>query len=266
MRLIVNHDEDRITFISENNEIYGSTEYTSHLWGIIEELNWYVSDTDLKNGKRTYIYTGSTPFTKRYKKLYEIVMCAWYGKEIVDQMRDRKFIIEHLDNDPHNCSIENLTFAHEDFNKAKAFSFDKVRPALLAKVAMNIYKNFSAQEYEITLGFNDSYTLTTDEDGESKTIPLNALFLKYSDDFETLIMEANFIANSFKKELDLNIDALNCLEYRCVPANFLITPIKKPLPCFIKYNGLTYLILSENTRLIAIGPSWKSGLLNSNLK
>lgn len=262
MKLIVTQDENRITFISKDNEVYGSTEYTSHLWNIIEGFNWYVSNADLKNGKRTYIYTGSVPFTKRYRKLYEIVMCAWYGKEIVDQMRDEKFIIEHLDNDPHNCSIENLTFAHEDLNKAKAFSFDKSRPLLQAKVAMNIFKNFSTQEYEITLGFNDSYTLTTDDiQGKSKTIPLNALYLKYKDDFETLIMEANFIANSFMKELELNIDALNCFNYKYVAANFLVSPPGKSLPYFVKHNGLIYLILTEKTRLIAIGPSWKSGLL-----
>lgn len=258
MKLEVSHDEHRIRFLSEDKKIYGYTEFNDRIWDKVGNANWYVSDNDIKMGKRTYIYTGSTPFSKRYTKLYEIIMCIWYGKEMVDTMRDNKYIIEHMDNDPHNCSIENLTFAHENLNKAKAFSFDKVRPEMLTKVAMNIYKNFSTKKFEITLGFNDSYSLILDESNESKKIPLNALHLKYADDYETIIMEANFIANSFKKGHDLNIDLLNCYEYKYIPANFLIVPPDKPLPYFSKYNGQIYLILNENTRILAVGPSWRN--------
>lgn len=257
MKLHVSHDEKRITFTSEDYSVYGFTEYTDKLWDIIGDLNWYINDNDIKNGVRTYIYTGSAPFTKRYRKLHEIVMCTWYGKKIVDQMRDNKYIIEHLDNNPHNCSIENLAFAHEDLNKTKAFSFDKTRPELLRKVAMNIYKNFITQEFEITLGFNEMYTLTLEEDNKIKTIPLNALYLKYHDDFETVLIDANFIGNSIKKELPLNIDALNCYDYQYVPANFLVAPPGNPLPVFVNHNGQLLLVLNKNTLLAAIGPSWR---------
>lgn len=184
-------------------------------------------------------------------------MCTWYGKKTVDQMRDNKFIIEHLDNEPHNCSIENLAFAHEDLNKTKAFSFDKTRPKLLSKVAINIFKNFSTQEFEITLGFNDNYILTLEEDDKTKKIPLNALYLKYFNDFETMLMNANFIANSIKKEVSLNINALDCYDYQYDAANFLIAPQEKPLPSFINQNGQWLLVLNENTQLVVIGPSWK---------
>ncbi|WP_061859504.1 hypothetical protein [Priestia megaterium] len=257
MKLSISHDKKRITFISDDYNIYGFTEYTDKLWSIIGSLNWYISDKDIENKKRTYIYTGSTPFTKRYRKLYEIVMCTWYGKKIVDQMRDNKYIIEHLDNNPHNCSIENLAFAHEDLNKTKAFSFDKTRPRLFEKVAMNIYKNFSTQDFEITLGFNHSYTLSLEEDNKTKTIPLSSLYLKYSNDFETLLFDANFIGNSIKKELELNIDSLNCYDYEYVPANFVVTPPEKTSPVFISHNGQLFLVLSESTRLVAVGPSWR---------
>ncbi len=258
MKLKVSHDDERITFISEDNSVYGFTEYTKKDWGIIGELNWYVNDNDVKNGVRTYIYTGSAPFTKRYRKLYEVVMCSWYGKKVVDQMRDNKFIIEHLDNNPHNCSIENLAFAHEDLNKAKAFTFDKTRPELFTKVAMNIYKNFSTKEFEITLGFNQLYTLTLEE---TKKTPLNTLYLKYYDDFETVFMNANFIGNSLKKEISLNVNTLNCYDYQYEAANFLVSPQEKPLPPLVNYNGQWLLVLNEKTRLMAIGPSWKKNLI-----
>lgn len=257
MKLKVSHDDERITFISEDNSVYGFTEYTKKIWDIVGNLNWYINDGNIKNGVRTYIYTGSTPFTKRYRKLYEIVMCSWYEKKIVDQMRDNKFIIEHLDNNPHNCSIENLAFAHEDLNKTKAFSFDKTRPKLHTKVAMNIYKNFSTREFEITLGFNQLYTLTLEEDNKTKTMPLNALYLKYHDDFETILMNANFIENSIRKEISLNIDMLNCYDYRYDAANFLVAPPEKSLPSLINHNGQWLLVLNEENRLVAIAPSWR---------
>lgn len=257
MKLKVSHDNERIIFISEDSSVYGFTEYTKKIWDIVGKLNWYVSDGNIKKGKRTYIYTGSAPFTKRYRKLYEIVMCLWYGKKIVDKMRDNKFIIEHLDNNPHNCSIENLAFAHEDLNKTKAFSFDKTRPKLIKEVAMNIYKNFSTQEFEITLGFNQSYTLTIEEDNKVKTVPLNTLYLKYHNDFETVLMNANFIENSLRKEVSLNIDMLNCYNYQYDAANFLVVPPEKPLPSLINYNGQWYLVLNEDNQLLVIPPSWK---------
>ncbi|MCQ6336508.1 MULTISPECIES: hypothetical protein [Bacillus cereus group] len=261
MKLKVAHDDERITFISEDDSVYGFTEYTKKNWDIIGELNWYINDGDIKNGRRTYIYTGSAPFTRRYRKLYEVVMCSWYGKKIVDQMRDNKFIIEHLDNNPHNCSIENLAFAHEDLNKAKAFTFDKTRPKLLTEVAMNIYKNFSTKEFEITLGFNQLYTLTLEEDNKTKTIPLNALYLKYDDDFETVLTNANFIGNSVKKETSLNVNTLDCYDYRYEAANFLVAPKEKSLPPLVNYNNQWLLVLNEKTSLVAIGPSWKKNLI-----
>lgn len=263
MKLKVSHDGERITFISEDKKVYGFTEYTKKSWELISGLNWYINEKKLKKGDRTYIDTGSTPYGKRYRKLYEIVMCLWYGKKTVDQMRDNKYIIEHLDNNPHNCSIENLAFAHEDLNKTKAFSYDKTRPKLLSKVAMNIFKNFSTQEFEITLGFNESYTLTLEEDKKTKRIPLNALYLKYFDDFELMLSNANYIATSLIKELSLNIDALNCYEYQYDAANYLIAPVEKSLPSLVNYNGHWYLVLNDKTRLLAIGPSWRKSLIRN---
>ncbi|MGP4060368.1 hypothetical protein [Halobacillus sp. H74] len=257
MKLNVFQDGKRITFKSIDGSVYGFTEYTKESWRIIGGRNWYVSDKDIKNKVRTYIYTGSTPFTKRYKKLYEVVMCIWYGKKKVDKMRDNKFIIEHLDNNPHNCSIENLAFADEDLNKSKAFSFDKTRPKLLPKVAINIYKNFITQEFEITLGFNQLYALTVEENNEIKRVPLNALYLKYHNDFETMLVNANLITNSIKKDSQLNVELLNCYEYEYVPANFVMLPPDDPSPAFIDNNGKLMLLLNEKTRLSAVSPTWK---------
>ncbi|TRZ39326.1 hypothetical protein CEQ21_07130 (plasmid) [Niallia circulans] len=59
MKLEVEHNFKRITFISKEANIYGYTEYTSKLWSKIKDLNWYISDKDLENGERTYIKTGS---------------------------------------------------------------------------------------------------------------------------------------------------------------------------------------------------------------
>lgn len=257
MNLKATHDDNKIIFLSEDHTIYGFTDYTEESWALIGGLNWYVSDKDLEEGKRTYIYTGSAPFSKRYRKLYEVVMCYWYGKNTVDKMRDRRFIIEHLDNNPHNCSVENLAFAHEELNKTKAFSYDKTRPELVAKVAMNIYKNFETHEFEINLAFNQLYTLTLDENNTNKTIPLNALFLQYPDDFEIVLHNANFIETSLKRELSLNIDGLNCYSYQYEAAKFLTAVPGKTLPSLVKHNGNWYLVLNENSRLLAIAPSWK---------
>ncbi|WP_185762724.1 hypothetical protein [Niallia circulans] len=175
-------------------------------------------------------------------------------------MRDNKFIIEHMDNNPHNCSIENLAFAHEDLNKTKAFSLDKDRPAILDKVAMNIYKNFDNQDFEITLGFNDFYFLRYEENSELKYKPLTALYLRYKDDFRTMLMEANSLVNKIMNNSTIGLAYLDCYEYTYDTANFISPPEGmevKDLPPIVFQNNTAYMVLTDKNRLFSVGPSWR---------
>lgn len=154
MTLGVSHDESRIYFKQEQGSFFGYTDYTHELWKKISSVNWYVSQADIDKGNKTYIYTGSSKFDS-YKKLHQVVMIHWYGIEKFTEAYENDFIVEHHDNDAFNCLIENLSFAPNSVNLAKAHTYDKERKEALPLVAINFFKDFTTQKYQITLGFYD---------------------------------------------------------------------------------------------------------------
>lgn len=256
MLLQVKNDGTKISFISPELNVYGSTDYTEEAWKIISKYNWYINDNELDKGKRVYINTGSSPFGKRYRKLHEVVMCLWYGKKVVEEFRDNKYIIEHHNNDPYDCTIENLSFAHQDLNKVKAFSFDKERKNLIHDVAINIFKIFDNQEYQITLAFNKEYVLTLGEDEEKRKLPLNNLYLFYYDDFQTVLYDCMRITKNFLNNQTVHINKLECFDYKYETANYIYAVKGVEIPPIFEYEGKHYLTLNNKykTKIFSASP------------
>ncbi|TKJ83721.1 hypothetical protein PaeCFBP13512_22595, partial [Paenibacillus sp. CFBP13512] len=118
---------------------------------------------------------------------------------------------EHHNNNEFNCCISNLSFASNDINLAKAHTLDKTQPILLKKMAVNFFKDFNTQKYQITLKCNDDYYLTLDN--EKKL--LDRIYLVYDDNFRVVYTDANRIVDELLEtgEIDFKLLSYNSLDY-----------------------------------------------------
>ena len=132
-------------------EIYGDRISISHSdWDFVasasvkedyaEELQ---SVTWPKNGE--YLYSSNL---KQYLHVY--IMRKWYGDETYEKMKEDGYVVDHMDNDGHNCCIENLCFLISDENKAKGMTVDKMSSDK-SHIALSMFKDFDTKLFQITI-------------------------------------------------------------------------------------------------------------------
>lgn len=76
-----------------------------------------------------------------------------YGDDTFETMKDEGDVINHMDNDGHNCCIDNLCFLIADENKAKGMTLDKMS-ADKSHIALSMFKDFETQLFQMTIVFN----------------------------------------------------------------------------------------------------------------
>lgn len=255
--LNITHDERYIKFTNKDINLYGYTTYTERVWEKIKDLNWYVDENKFIKGEKTYIYTGSSKFGK-YKDLHQIIMLIWYGVDKIKEAYDQRFIVEHHDNNAFNCSIENLSFASNDINIAKAHTFDKERPRLIDKVTVNFFKDFKSRKYQITLGFNKPYTLVEG----SQTTNVTAMYLLYSDDFRLVFTDASRIVWDLLEKDSIDLTLLRYIDREIQPDIYIYARNGEELPSFMIIDGQPVVILSDKLRLNRVSP--RKGLYGNN--
>lgn len=98
--------------------------------------------------KGEYLYSSKL---KVYLHVY--IMKKWYGDDVYEKMKAEGCVVDHMDNDGHNCCIDNLSFLLSDENKAKGMTVDKMS-ADRSYIALSMFKDFDTQLFQITISFN----------------------------------------------------------------------------------------------------------------
>lgn len=250
MILDVYHDEERIYFKHKKESFLGYTDYTPEIWSEISSVNWLISQKDLDEGKKTYIYTGSDRFGK-YDKLHQRVMIHWYGLDKFEEAYAKDFIVEHHDNKAYNCLIENLSFASRSVNLAKAHTYDKERKDALPLVAINFFKDFTTQKYQITLGFNKSFRIYM-SDGTEKGI--GALRLVYNDDFRIVFQDASNLLYNLVTYLEFDLKKLQYINMEITEPIYIYQDAGAELPSTVEIDVKQVFVLSDHIQLTSISP------------
>lgn len=253
-KMHIYHEKNYIYFKDNEQNILGYTNYDKGLWESIQDLNWGVNwgKANSNGKKKGYIGTGSSKLGKR-NKLHQIVMAHWYGEETVDIAYSQKFIIEHMDNNPFDCTVENLSFAPNNVNIAKGQVYDVERREALESIAVNIYKDFESGKYQITIGFNKlSYIVI-----EERPISVTVMRLVYEDDYRRALMDAENILYEFKERKKLKLNNLNYIDMEYIPAYTIESEDGRVKTGVFEYDGKNYLILNQNSRLEKIRPNQK---------
>lgn len=120
------------------------------------KVTWGMDDKHyVRNGKLGYLH------------IY--MMKKWYGEDMVDNLHQSGWIVEHMNNRGNDCRISNLTFMLGDENKAKGFSTDKYIDELQWHLAVSMFHDFSTQCYQVTIGCNDAI-ITRDDTGKQRHV------------------------------------------------------------------------------------------------
>ncbi|RHW38221.1 hypothetical protein D1B33_04860 [Lysinibacillus yapensis] len=244
-------ENERIYFHDKEQNILGYTDFKEKLWADVQSVNWKISwGKTRKNGKRKgYIGTSSSKFGK-YKKLHQLVMLHWYGKEAIEEAYEKDFIVEHMDNDSFNCCIDNLSFAPDNVNKAKGLTYDIERIEAIPIVAVNMYKDFDTQKFQITVGFNSPVVQKTENGFEY----VNALKLVYENDFRRTLLDAQEILYEMVNNGLLDTSKLHHLNYKVEKAILTVLQEGEENASMIQRNGEWLLVFNDQTRIIKVAP------------
>lgn len=139
---------DEIHIYGENWSRVGLTTYRKDYYDEICSKTW--SLTNRKDLDKSYLKNSDLGLLHRY------IMSKWYGKKILDEMSEKGYIVEHMNNKHMDCRISNLEFLKKAYNTAKAQTFDKDSVEMEKHIAVNIFKDFSTGCYQLTIGCNDS--------------------------------------------------------------------------------------------------------------
>lgn len=244
--LQLSHNEKDIQFLNREHNIIGFTTYTKKIWNKLSKVNWYVDEKALNNGKKTYIYTNSSVFGKR-KALHQVVMEHWYGTEAIENAYEKKFIVEHHDNNAFNCRISNLSFASNHLNLAKAHTFDINQPLLTPSVSVRFYKDFTSQQYQIAIAFTELYYLIID--GETKAI--ERLYLLYDDNFRLVYTDADRLVVELLENKKIDFKLLDYKNFSYDEAIFYLPKNGE------KVRGINFITDSNGKTVMVVGDDAK---------
>lgn len=150
------------------------------------------------------------PYNSNLGYLHAYVMSKWYGKEICDDMRKRKYVIDHIDNDHFNATITNLAFLSNMENVAKGQCFDKVNKDKMY-IALSIFRDFNTKLFQVTMHFNYPAKIIHPDISEPATLYL--AYLLYEDDYSVVIYDCHHILHEYYLKYTISPFYLRCIDY-----------------------------------------------------
>lgn len=145
--------------------------------------------------------------------LHRYMMEKWYGKEVLDEMTKRGWIVDHMNNNGLDCRICNLEFLSSHHNVAKGQILDVESEKMRMHIALNIFKDFTTGLYQISIGFNDNIYFYNAKTKEARLI--NTLFLLYDCDYRLVIYDAEKILTQYQIEKKFGLGNLSFIDYKC---------------------------------------------------
>lgn len=133
---------ERMAFATYREDYY--EELSTHTWSL---SNGYPYNTTLGGG------------------LHRYMMAKWYGYDILRDMTEKGYVVDHMNNDHMDCRICNLEFLKHNRNVAKGQYMDKESEQMRYRLAVSLFKDFSTGCYQITIGCND-HIVTMDSTGQ----------------------------------------------------------------------------------------------------
>ncbi len=150
------------------------------------------------------------PFNSKLGTLHSYVMKQWYGEEFCNEMIAKGYVIDHMDNDSHNCCIENLFFLKAAYNTAKGLTFDQENKDKRF-LALTISRDFDTELFQITISFN--YPATLQLENLERPAVIELAYLLYEGDYRMVIADAQDIIMDYKNDYFFRPSKLRAIDY-----------------------------------------------------
>ncbi len=181
-------------------------------WGKIAEVTYR---EDYYEELTSVTWTQNNGYIRNSKLglLHRYMMEKWYGKEVLNEMTEKGWVVDHMNNEGYDCRISNLEFLSFRHNVAKGQTLDVESQEMWKHIALNLFKDFSTGLYQISIGFNDSIYFMDMKKKETRLI--NRLYLLYDCDYRLVINDAEKILLEYQTEKKFGLGSLNFVEYKC---------------------------------------------------
>ena len=134
--------------------------------------------------------------------LHRYIVAKWYGESVLKEMTAKGFVVDHMNNNHVDCRISNLEFLKKAYNTAKGQAYDVDSKAMEHHIAVNIFKDFSTECYQITIGCNDDLVGIA---ADGKKYHVVAIKLLYKCDYSIVINDAENILRVYETEGRIDI-------------------------------------------------------------
>lgn len=233
----------KIYFLEKELGVLAYTDFDEKLWEIVKSTSWHVQSGN--DGRPKYLRS-----SKLGRSLHQVVMAFWYGEELFHEMKEKDFVIDHIDNNGFNCEISNLCFLHKRRNTAKGLTYDIERKETERIAALNIFKDFITNRFQITIGFNKRYFLYV----EGKHIAISSIKLLYEDDYIIVLRDAENILHGINQYNKVDLSKLNYISLKYEEEIHLeLTEDEKGSPIVFR-NGKVYIVLSKHAIINRVAP------------
>lgn len=175
--------------------------YREDYYAELTSVTWTLDNGYIKNSK--------------FGLLHRYMMEKWYGKDVLDDMTKRGWVVDHMNNDGYDCRICNLEFLPSRHNVAKGQILDVEAEEMRCHIALNIFKDFTTGLYQISIGFNDTIYFCNAKTKQAQLINSLYLLYDYDCDYRLVIYDAEQILLKYQKEKKVDLGNLNFIDYEC---------------------------------------------------
>lgn len=158
----------------------------------------------------TWSKNGEYLYNKKLGYLHIYIMKKWYGEEKYLQMSRAGYVIDHMDNNGHNCCINNLFFLTSDENKAKGLTVDKMSKKR-THMALSLYKDFETGYFQITIVFN--YPAIAKIEGLERPAKIDLACLLYDCEYELVLNDARKILYDYRRDYTFEPERLHDIDF-----------------------------------------------------
>lgn len=190
-------DGDTITISHPDWDFLATASIKDDFADEIQEVSWS------KNGD--YIYSSRL---KEYLHIY--IIKKWYGEETYEQMKANGCVVDHMDNNGHNCCIDNLSFLMDNENKAKGLTVDQYSKEK-THIALTLCKDFYTGHFQITIVFN--YPAIAKISTVESSAVIDLAYLLYDRDYTEVINDARTILYDYNRDCTFEPEKLHHTDY-----------------------------------------------------
>ena len=175
------------------------------------------------------------------------MMSKWYGDDVLRDLTEKGYVVDHMNNNHMDCRISNLEFLKHDRNVAKGLQLDKESEQMRARLAIALYKDFSTGCYQITIGCND---VIATEDKYGGVHIISEIYLLYDCEYALVVLDAEAILAEYESSGRISLSRLHHCDVRIHEApNIILTEDEKDQAIVIR-DGIPYIVIGNGKSMI----------------